>query len=251
MMSPSSLYRLSQGASAELRSLTQYFRVGTRVRYPHHPTRGPCRTTPCFGSYHAHRPSVRPRRPRRFLASGLPEDKPAELNTGDPAPTFQLLNDKGKTWSSSDHFGSHTKNAKWIVIYFYPGDFTPGCTAQANAFRDAMNKLTEKGVEVVGVSGDSVKTHELFKKAQKLNFTLLSDEDGTVAKQFGVPLSKGAKVKAKDAEGNPFEFERAGTAARWTFIVDKNGKVVYKNTKVTPADDAKKILEFITKAEEK
>jgi peroxiredoxin Q/BCP len=184
-----------------------------------------------------------------LLATTIPgatgDDKP-ELQVGDKAPTFNLRTEADKTWSTSDHYGK-----KWIVIYFYPGDFTPGCTTQANAFRDAMNKLTEKGVEVVGVSGDSVKTHELFKKAQKLNFTLLSDEDGTVAKQFGVPLSKGAKVKAKDAEGNPFEFERAGTAARWTFIVDKNGKVVYKNTKVTPADDAKKILEFITKAEEK
>jgi len=172
------------------------------------------------------------------------EDKP-ELQVGDKAPTFNLRSDADKTWSTSDHYGN-----KWIVVYFYPGDFTPGCTAQANAFRDAMNKLTEKGVEVVGVSGDSAKTHELFKKAQKLNFTLLSD-DGTVAKQFGVPFGKGATVKAKDAEGKPFEFERAGTAARWTFIVDKNGKVVYKNTKVTPADDAKKILEFLTKAEEK
>jgi peroxiredoxin Q/BCP len=137
-----------------------------------------------------------------------------------------------------------------VVIYFYPGDFTPGCTAQANAFRDAMQKLTEKGVEVVGVSGDSVKTHELFKKAQKLNFTLLSDEQGAVAKVFGVPFGKGATVRAKDADGKAFEFERAGTAARWTFVVGKDGKIAYKNTKVTPADDAKKITEFITKASE-
>ena len=137
------------------------------------------------------------------------------------------------------------------MIYFYPGDFTPGCTAQANAFRDAMEKLREKGVEVVGISGDSAKTHELFKKAQKLNFTLLADEDGTVAKQFGVPFGKGATVKAKDADGIPIEFVRAGTAARWTFIVAKDGKIAYKNTKVTPAEDAKKITEFITKAEEK
>ena len=147
---------------------------------------------------------------------------------------------------SSDHYGK-----KWVVIYFYPGDFTPGCTAQANAFRDAMDKLTEKGVEVVGVSGDSVKTHELFKKAQKLNFTLLADEDGAIAKQFGVPVGQGATVKAKDADGKPFEFKRNATAARWTFVIGKDGKIAYKNTKVTPADDAKKITEFITKAEEK
>ncbi len=136
-------------------------------------------------------------------------------------------------------------------MYFYPGDFTSGCTAQANAFRDAMHKLTEKGVEVVGISGDSVQTHELFKKAQKLNFTLLADEDGAVAKQYGVPFGGGATVKTKDAEGKAFEFKRAGTAARWTFVVGKDGKIAYLNTKVSPADDAKKITEFITKAEEK
>src|SRR5205823_8006304 len=133
----------------------------------------------------------------------------------------------------------------------YPGDFTPGCTAQANAFRDAMHKLAEKGVEVVGVSGDSVRTHELFKKAQKLNFTLLADEDGAVAKRFGVPVGPGAEVKTKDADGNPLVIKRSATAARWTFVIGKDGKVAYKNTKVAPADDAKKIAEFIAKTEEK
>jgi len=177
---------------------------------------------------------------------GTADDKPVDLNIGEKAPTFQLHDDKDKTWSSSDHFGK-----KWVVIYFYPGDFTPGCTAQAKAFRDAMEKLKEKGVEVVGVSGDSVKTHEMFKKAQKLNFTLLSDEEGTVAKQFGVPVTPGATVKAKDAEGTLIEFKRNVTTARWTFIIGKDGKIAYKNKVVTPADDAKKIAEFITKAEEK
>src|SRR5262249_29201292 len=140
---------------------------------------------------------------------------------------------------------------KWVVIYFYPGDFTPGCTAQANAFRDAMLKLTEKGVVVVGVSGDAVETHDQFKKVQKLNFTLLADEDGSLAKAFGVPFGAGATVKAKGANGQPTEFKRAGTAARWTFIVGKDGKIAYKNTKVNPIDDAKKITEFITGAEGK
>jgi peroxiredoxin Q/BCP len=169
-----------------------------------------------------------------------------ELSVGDEAPTFQLRNDQDKTWSSSDRFGK-----KWVVIYFYPGDFTPGCTAQAKAFAAAMEKLTEKGVEVVGVSGDSVKTHELFKKAQKLNFTLLADEEGLLAKKFGVPVGPGGKVKTKDAGGNPLEITRNVTAARWTFVIDREGKIAYKNTKVLPADDAKKITEFITKAEEK
>src|SRR5579872_2639834 len=105
------------------------------------------------------------------------EEKKVELNVGDKAPAFEAASDNSRTWVSAEHYGK-----KWVVIYFYPGDFTPGCTAQANAFKDAMKKLTEKGVEVVGVSGDSVATHELFKKVQKLNFTLLSDEQGSVAK---------------------------------------------------------------------
>ncbi|HSQ55483.1 MAG TPA: redoxin domain-containing protein, partial [Gemmata sp.] len=80
-------------------------------------------------------------------------EKKVELKVGDPAPAFEARTDADITWETAGRFGK-----KWVVIYFYPGDFTPGCTAQANAFRDAMHKLTEKGVEVVGVSGDSVQT---------------------------------------------------------------------------------------------
>jgi peroxiredoxin Q/BCP len=173
------------------------------------------------------------------------EEKKVELKVGDKAPAVEARTDADATWSSSERFGK-----KWVVVYFYPGDFTPGCTAQAKAFAAAMDKLTEKGVEVVGISGDSVQTHELFKKAQKLNFTLLADEDGSLAKKFGVPFGKGATVKAKDADGKLIEIKRAGTAERWTFIIGKDGNIAYKNTKVTPADDAKKITEFITKAEQ-
>jgi peroxiredoxin Q/BCP len=181
------------------------------------------------------------------------DDPKVELAVGDPAPVFQLRDDGNKTWSTSEHFGK-----KWVVVYFYPGDFTPGCTAQARAFAAAMEKLAERGVEVVGVSGDSAATHERFKKAHKLNFTLLSDEDGAVARRFGVPFGPGARVKARDAankplevDGKPYEFERKGTAARWTFVVGPDGKVAYKNTKVLPADDAKKITAFIAQADGK
>ena len=120
--------------------------------------------------------------------------------------------------------------------------------AQANAFRDAMNKLIEKDVEVVGVSGDSVATHEMFKKAEAQLHPAF-DETGEIAKKYGVPFGKGAKVKTKGPEGKVIEIERAGTAARWTFIIGKDGKIAYKNVKVTPADDAKKILNFLTNAE--
>ena len=177
------------------------------------------------------------------------DDQKAEkidLKVGDAAPAFEARDDQDRSWKSDDHLGK-----KWVVVYFYPGDFTPGCTAQANAFKAGMNKLIDLGVEVVGVSGDSVKSHELFKAVQKLNFTLLAGEDGGVARKFGVPVGKGGKVKAKDADGNPIEITRTGTAARWTFVVGKDGKIAYKNKNVLPADDAKKITEFITKAEEK
>jgi thioredoxin-dependent peroxiredoxin len=182
-----------------------------------------------------------------LLASGSrADDKPVELKVGDKAPAFEARTDADATWTSAEHFGK-----KWIVIYFYPGDFTPGCTAQARAFRDAMHKLTDKGVEVVGISGDSVLTHSLFKKAQKLNFTLLADEEGTIAKLFGVPVGKGGKVKAKDGAGKPIEIIRNVTIARWTFVIGKDGKIAYKNMKVIPARDAKAISEFIAKTEKK
>jgi peroxiredoxin Q/BCP len=177
---------------------------------------------------------------------GVADDPQIDLKVGDLAPSFEARTDQDNTWSSADHY-----RKKWIVIYFYPGDFTPGCTAQANAFRDAMKQLEEKGVEVVGVSGDSAATHALFKKAQKLNFTLLADEDGAIARKFGVPLGPGARVKAKDADGNLIEITRTVTAARWTFVIGKDGTVAYKNTKVNPPLDAKAIAEFIAKADGK
>jgi len=172
------------------------------------------------------------------------DEKKIELKVGDVAPVFEARTDSDTTWESAGRVGK-----KWVVVYFYPGDFTPGCTTQARAFRDAMTKLTDKGVEVVGISGDSVKTHELFKKAQKLNFTLLADEEGTIAKMFGVPVGPGGKVKTKDAEGKPLEITRNVTEARWTFVIDKDGKIAYKNSKVIAAEGANEIAEFIEKAE--
>ena len=168
------------------------------------------------------------------------DDPNAGLKVGDPGPAFEAVDDLGQPWKSADHVGKH-----YVVVYFFPGDFTPGCTRQAQNFRDAMNRLTDEGVEVVGVSGDAVSTHELFKKAQKLNFTLLSDEAGKLAGTFGVPVGKGAKVKAKDADGQPLTVERAVTAARWTFVLGRDGQVVYKNTHVDPLKDAKEVADLI------
>jgi peroxiredoxin Q/BCP len=170
------------------------------------------------------------------------EEKKADLAVGAPAPTFEARDDQGRPWKSADHVGS-----KYIVVYFYPGDFTPGCTRQAESFRDSMNQLAAKGVEVVGVSGDSVETHALFKKAQKLNFTLLSDEEGKLAAQFGVPVGPGGDVRTKDADGKPLVLKRALTAQRWTFVIGLDGKILYRNTKVNPVEDSKQIAAFIEK----
>jgi peroxiredoxin Q/BCP len=168
--------------------------------------------------------------------------KKGEVKVGDPAPAFQATDDQSNTWKSSEHVGK-----KILVVYFYPADLTGGCTKQACSYRDDMSKLTDKGAEVVGISGDSAKNHEVFKKVQKLNFTLLADEDGSVAKKFGVPVGKGGDFNTNDADGNPVVLKRGVTAQRWTFVINKDGKVIYKNTKVNPTQDSKQILELIEK----
>jgi peroxiredoxin Q/BCP len=178
-----------------------------------------------------------------------------ELKPGDPLPTFQAVDDQGQPWKAAERVGQ-----KYVVIYFYPGDFTPGCIAQALSFRDSMNKLADQGVEVVGISGDSVASHQLFKKAYHLNFTLLADENGSVAQAFGVPVGAGGQVKAMDPQtrkplqgedGKAIELKRNVTASRWTFVVDKQGKIAFKNTSVNPAQDSKKVAEVIDQLENK
>jgi len=174
------------------------------------------------------------------------DEKKVDLKVGDPAPEFEAPDELVRAWKSSEHVGK-----KFVVVYFYPGDFTTGCIRQAQTFRDNMNSLTAKGVEVVGISGDAPKTHELFKKAQKLNFTLLADENGGIANKFGVPVKKGGQVKLKDDQGKPFTLNRAVTIDRWTFVIGRDGKIVYKNTRVNPALDSKQVADFIEKLQKK
>ena len=109
-----------------------------------------------------------------------------------------------------------------------------------------MKSFTDKGVEVLGVSGDTVKGQEAFKKVNQLNFTLLADEKGEVAKAFGVPAGKGGTVKAK-VDDKEQEFTRGVSAKRWTFVIDKAGKIAFKNTEVKAAEDSKAILAVIEK----
>jgi peroxiredoxin Q/BCP len=100
---------------------------------------------------------------------------------------------------------------------------------------------------VVAVSGDSAKTLGMFKKENKLPFTLLADEKGELAKKFGVPVKVApGKVKTK-IDGADVELERGATISRWTFIIGKDGKIAYKDDKVNAAKDGKKVLEEVEK----
>jgi peroxiredoxin Q/BCP len=109
-----------------------------------------------------------------------------------------------------------------------------------------MKSFADCGVEVIGVSGDTVKTQEAFKKHEKLNFALLADEKGEVAKAFGVPAGKGGTVKKK-IDDKEEEFTRGVSIQRWTFVIGKDGKIAYKNPKVAAAEDAKAVMDVIQK----
>ena len=165
----------------------------------------------------------------------------ADLEVGDPAPKFTATDDAGKEWKSEDHVGK-----KVVVVYFYPADFTGGCTKQACGFRDDLDELSKEGVEVVGVSGDSAETHAAFKKYHKLNFTLLADEDAKLADKFGVPNGKGEKTFEFDVDGNGEKtaFTRGATIKRWTFLIGKDGKIAAVDKMVNAAEDSKKILKM-------
>ena len=101
------------------------------------------------------------------------------------------------------------------------------------------------GVEVVGVSGDSVKNHQLFKKAHELNFALLADTNGRVAEAFGVPVTPGEKTVKAVIDGKEEALTRTVTTARWTFVINKSGKIASINKMVKAAEDSKAIIELV------
>jgi len=161
------------------------------------------------------------------------------IDVGEKAPAFEAKDDQGKVWKSSDHIGKGV-----LVVYFYPAAMTGGCTKQACAFRDNMKVLQDKGIEVVGVSGDEVPNLKFFKDAHDLNFTLLSDESGEIAKAFGVPF-KGGDVYHSKFGGKVADLKRGVTEARWTFVIDKEGKIISKNKKAKPTSDPKDVLKAV------
>ena len=177
-----------------------------------------------------------------LAVSAIRSGTPVDLKVGDSAPKFEALDDTGKMWKSTDHVGK-----KIMVVYFYPADFTGGCTKEACGYRDDYGKLTEQGVEVVGVSGDNVHGHQLFKQAHDLKFTLLADTEGKVASAFGVPTEAGVDTVMATVGDKQEPIVRSQTIDRWTFVIDKKGKIVSKNTEVHAAEDSKAILEMVEK----
>ncbi|MDY6940275.1 MAG: peroxiredoxin [Cyanobacteriota bacterium] len=124
------------------------------------------------------------------------------LKVGDTAPDFTLSSQTGKLVSLSDFRGQ-----KAVVLYFYPKDDTPGCTAESCGFRDSYEAFTDAGAEVIGISGDSVNSHQQFASKHQLPFTLVSDAGNKVRKLYGVPSTFGL------------------LPGRVTYIIDKEGIV--------------------------
>lgn len=141
----------------------------------------------------------------------------------EPAPDFSLKDQNGTTHALADYQG------KWLVLYFYPKDDTPGCTAEACSFRDARADI-EKLAAVVGVSTDSVDSHKKFSEKYHLNFTLLSDPEHTVIQAYD-------SWQPKRFMGKEF----MGTQ-RDTFIIDPSGYIARKYAGVDPKEHATTII---------
>jgi thioredoxin-dependent peroxiredoxin len=173
-------------------------------------------------------------------------EKDKKVKVGDAAPSFESVDDTGKTFKSSSVVGK-----KIVVFYFYPADFTGGCTAQACAYRDDIEKLDGTGVAVIGISGDSVETHKLFKSHHKLPFTLLADEKGEVAKLFGIPVLKWGESPTIGAKGEKGTAPRGVTIKRWTVVIDKAGNIAALDEIKKAGDDPKRVAELVKKLDSK
>lgn len=145
----------------------------------------------------------------------------AKLKVGDTAPDFSLLDEHGLPVSLNDYLGKRN-----VVLYFYPKDFTSGCTAEACSFRDRYQLYQDEDAVVIGVSLDSVESHLKFSEKYELPFAILSDRNKEVAKAYGV-LGVGGFL-----------------AKRVIFIISKNGKIAH----IFPKVDVKRHSEEVLKA---
>lgn len=137
------------------------------------------------------------------------------------APDFRLPDENGSDKSLEDYKG------KWLVLYFYPKDDTPGCTIEACSLRDARDDLIDLGAEVVGVSKDSTDSHDKFKAKHSLNFSLLSDHTGKTIESYGAWGKKMFGVEG---------------ILRKTYIIDPDGVVQKVYGRVTPAGHGDQII---------
>ena len=149
------------------------------------------------------------------------------IQQGTKAPNFTLQDKDGNKVSLSDFLG------KKVILYFYPKDNTPGCTRQACAFAGAYAGFKQKDVVVIGISKDSVASHQKFAEKYALPFILLSDPEGEVISAFGVWKEK--TMFGKTALG----------VVRTTFIIDEQGNVEKVMPKVKPDTNAQEILEYL------
>jgi peroxiredoxin Q/BCP len=138
------------------------------------------------------------------------------------APEFSLADGGGVLHSLADYKG------KWVIVYFYPKDDTPGCTTEACSLRDARDTLAEMGAEIIGISKDEPSSHEKFKAKYALNFTLLTDSDAKVITAYG---AWGKKMFGKEG------------ILRKTFIINPEGQVVKVYGRVTPMGHGDAVIE--------
>ena len=158
-----------------------------------------------------------------LFAAPLAAEEPAAAAgpaDGQQAPDFKLEDQHGKWHTLADHSG------KWVVLYFYPKDFTPGCTKEVCTFRDDVIALKKAGADVLGVSLDDVKSHAEFAEKYHVPFRLLSDADRATATAYGVLTSKLG-----------FSYAR-----RETFLIDPDGKVAKRYKDVDPKENSKQVL---------
>jgi thioredoxin-dependent peroxiredoxin len=146
------------------------------------------------------------------------------LEVGDKAPDFKTTDQDGKPVSLADFRG------KKVVLYFYPKDDTPGCTKEACAFRDGFEDYRKRGIEVLGVSADSEKSHKKFAEKFHLPFRLLADTERKIVKDYGA-------WGEKSLYGRLFK-----GIHRITYLIDEKGKIAGVWPKVKPAEHAQEIL---------
>jgi peroxiredoxin Q/BCP len=148
----------------------------------------------------------------------------AELKEGSKAPSFKAVDQNGKSISLSDFKG------KKVILYFYPKDDTPGCTAQACNLRDNYKALLKKGYQVIGVSTDDVKSHKKFETKYELPFPLVSDADKAIVNKYQLWGEK--KFMGRTYMGT----------TRTTFLIDENGKIVKIINKPDTANHTEEVL---------